>query len=78
MGKKGKIIVTITIGIACFVLTMIIFMQFKIVRETDLTSIDTQKQRQSFWLSLFLVLFCGGVGYYNTNYTHFEHHRKGV
>ena len=44
MKKKGKIIVTITIGIACFILTMIIFMQFKVARETDITSIDTMRQ----------------------------------
>lgn len=42
--KKGKIIMTITIGVACFILVMIIFMQFKVVQETDLTSIDTMRQ----------------------------------
>lgn len=35
---------TITIGIACFVLVMIIFMQFKVVHETDITSIDKMRQ----------------------------------
>ena len=44
MKKKGKIIITITIGIACFVLAMIIFMQFKIAYETDETSIDTMRE----------------------------------
>lgn len=42
--KKGKNVITITIGIACFVLVMIIFMQFKVVHETDITSIDTMRQ----------------------------------
>ena len=42
--KKGKTVMTITIGIACFVLVMIIFMQFKVVHETDITSIDTMRQ----------------------------------
>lgn len=42
--KKGKTVMTITIGIACFILVMIIFMQFKVVHETDITSIDTMRQ----------------------------------
>ena len=36
--KKGKISIIITAGIACFILVMIMFMQFKIVYETDKTS----------------------------------------
>ncbi|MCI9063045.1 MAG: DUF881 domain-containing protein [Clostridia bacterium] len=43
MRKKGEIVMTITIGIACFILSMIIFMQFKVVHETDVTSIDTMR-----------------------------------
>ena len=42
--KKGKITITITIGLACFVLVLIIFMQFKVVYQTDITSIDTMKE----------------------------------
>lgn len=42
--KKGKIVITITIGIACFILVMIIFMQFKVVHETDITEINTMRQ----------------------------------
>jgi len=42
--RKGKIVMTITIGIACFILVMIMFMQFKVVHETDITSIDTMRQ----------------------------------
>ena len=42
--KKGKIVMTITIGIACFILVMIIFMQFKVVYETDITSVDTMRE----------------------------------
>lgn len=34
--KKGKIIMTITIGIACFALVLVMTMQFKIVNETDI------------------------------------------
>lgn len=46
MKKKGKIVLTITIGIACFVLVMIIFMQFKVVNETDITSIETMREEE--------------------------------
>lgn len=42
--KKGKTVMTVTIGIACFILVMIIFMQFKVVHETDITSIETMRQ----------------------------------
>lgn len=44
MENKGKFTLIITIGIACFVLVMIIFMQFKVVHETDVTSIDTMRE----------------------------------
>ena len=42
--KKGKNIMLITIGIICFILAMIIFMQFKVVHETDITSIETMRE----------------------------------
>ena len=41
---KGKNTMIITTGFICFVLVMIIFMQFKVVYETDITSIDTMKE----------------------------------
>lgn len=44
--KKGKIIVTITIAIACFILAMVMCMQFKIVKETDITSIETMREEE--------------------------------
>lgn len=44
--KKGKITVAITIAIACFVLTMVMCMQFKIVKETDITSIETMREEE--------------------------------
>ncbi len=43
MKIKGKMAMIITIGISCFVLVMIMFMQFKIVYETDLTSIESMR-----------------------------------
>lgn len=44
--KKGKITMTITIGIACFCLALVMFMQFKIVNETDITSIENMKEAE--------------------------------
>ena len=44
MRKKGKIVMAITIGIVFFVLIMIMFMQFKIVYQTDITSIETMRE----------------------------------
>ena len=37
---------TITIGIMCFLLTMIIFMQFKVVEETQKANIDTMQEAE--------------------------------
>lgn len=42
--KKGKITMTITIGIACLALIMVMSMQFKIVNETDITSIENMRE----------------------------------
>ena len=42
--KKRKITMTITIGIAFFVLVLIIFMQFKVVYQSNETSIDTMRE----------------------------------
>ncbi len=44
--KKGKITITITIGIACFALALVMFMQFKIVNETDITSIEDMREAE--------------------------------
>ena len=44
--KREKIIMTITIGIMCFLLVMIIFMQFKVVQETEETNIDTMQETE--------------------------------
>ena len=37
---------TITIGIACFALVMVMTMQFKIVNETDITSIENMRETE--------------------------------
>lgn len=44
--KKGKITMTITIGIACFALVLVMFMQFKIVNQTDITSIENMRETE--------------------------------
>ena len=43
---KGKITVTVTILIACFALTLVMFMQFKIVNQTDLDLIETMRETE--------------------------------
>ena len=42
--KKGKNTMIITITIACFCLTLVMFMQFKIVNQTDITSIENMRE----------------------------------
>lgn len=44
--KKGKITMVITIGIACFALVLVMSMQFKIVNETDITSIENMREAE--------------------------------
>ena len=44
--KKEKIVMAITIGISAFVLVAVIFMQFKVVEQTDLTSIETMTESE--------------------------------
>ena len=44
--KKEKIVMSITIGISAFILVMIMFMQFKVVRQTDITSIQNMTESE--------------------------------
>lgn len=44
--KKEKIVMAITIGISAFVLVAIMFMQFKVVEQTDITSIETMTESE--------------------------------
>ena len=46
MKRKGKITVTITIGLSCLALSIIMFMQFKLVNETDITSIENMREEE--------------------------------
>ena len=44
--KKEKIVMAITIGISAFILVAIMFMQFKVVEQTDRTSIETMTETE--------------------------------
>lgn len=44
--KKGKKAVVITTTISCFALTLIMCMQFKIVKQTDITSIENMREEE--------------------------------
>ena len=44
--KKGKIAMTITIGIACFALVTVMTMQFKVVNETDIMEIENMQESE--------------------------------
>ncbi|MGN1271294.1 MAG: DUF881 domain-containing protein [Clostridia bacterium] len=42
--KKGKITITITIGLVVLILTAVMFVQFKTVRQTDFTSLENMRE----------------------------------
>lgn len=44
--NKEKIVMSITIGIACFALMLVMFMQFKMVKQTDITAIETMRESE--------------------------------
>ena len=44
--KKGKITMTIIIGIMCFILVYVMFTQFRVVNETDVTSLRTKRESE--------------------------------
>lgn len=44
--KKGKMTMTITIGIICFILVYIMFMQFKTVEKTDISGIENMRETE--------------------------------
>ncbi len=43
---KGKVTMTISVGCTAFILTMIMFTQFKTVDETDITAIETMRETE--------------------------------
>lgn len=44
--NKEKIVMSITIGIACLALMLVMFMQFKVVKQTDITAIETMRESE--------------------------------
>lgn len=44
--KKENITIYITISIACFALMMIMFMQFKVIEQTDITEIENMRESE--------------------------------
>lgn len=42
--KKGEITITITIGLMCLILSTVIFVQFKTIKETDITSLENMRE----------------------------------
>ena len=42
--KKEKVVMAVTIGIACFALMLVMFMQFKVVKQTDITAIEDMRE----------------------------------
>ena len=44
--KKGKITMIIIVGLVCFVLILVMSMQFKVVKQTDITSIENMREAE--------------------------------
>lgn len=44
--KKGKRVLTLSIGCTAFILTMVMFTQFKTVKETDITGIEIMREAE--------------------------------
>ena len=44
--SKEKIVMSITIGIACFALMLVMFMQFKVVKQTDIAEIENMRESE--------------------------------
>ena len=44
--KKEKVIIAVTIGLMSFVLLCVMFMQFKVVNETDIAEIESMREEE--------------------------------
>lgn len=42
--KKGTTTITVTIGLTCLILTAVIFIQFKTINQTDITSLENMRE----------------------------------
>lgn len=43
---KGKLTITIVIGLICFLFVFVMFIQFKTIKQTDITSIETMRESE--------------------------------
>ena len=64
--SKEKLVMSITIGISCFALMLVMFMQFKVVRQTDITEIETMRESE---LKLELASWRDKYNQLNERYT---------
>lgn len=46
MKRKGKMTITITVGIMCFILTMVIFIQIKTVNQTNVSELEIMRESE--------------------------------
>lgn len=44
--KKGKVVITITIGIMCLILTMIIFIQINTINQTNISELEIMRESE--------------------------------
>lgn len=44
--KKGKVTMTMIIGLICLMLTTVIFVQFKTIKQTDITSLENMREEE--------------------------------
>ena len=44
--EKGKLTMTITIGIVCFLLTTVIFIQVKTINQTNITELEQMRESE--------------------------------
>ena len=44
--QKGKWVIIVTIGLMSFILTCVMFMQFKVVNKTDIAEIETMREEE--------------------------------
>ena len=44
--NKEKIVLSISIGLSMFILVAVMFMQFKVVKQADITSIETMTESE--------------------------------
>ena len=63
--SKEKLVMSVTIGVACVALMVVMFMQFKVVKQTDITAIETMRESE---LKLELTNWNGKYNEINERY----------